>query len=50
VKIQSIDTTAWMDDGRAAFQSSLSGLKAGIDIYLAGLTTTETEMTNNMNY
>jgi ParB family chromosome partitioning protein len=43
VKIQSIDTTAWTDDGRAAFQSSLSGLKAGIDIYLAGLAASEPE-------
>jgi len=33
-KIQSIDTTAWTDDDKTNFQTSLTSLKAEIDNYL----------------
>jgi hypothetical protein len=36
-KIQSIDTSDWTVDDRAAFQAVLIALKTGIDAYLAGM-------------
>jgi len=33
-RIQSINTSAWTDDNKASFQTSLTGLKAEIDNYL----------------
>jgi len=36
-KIQSVDTSAWTEDDKTSFKTSLTGLKTEIDIRLAAL-------------